>query len=120
MNMQWIGWFFAGTFSDLGRFGLPGIIMGGNVFRFLAGGPLDISLIDPMHVSDSMVPAMVVEAIPPDGWKPSAVALFQSVVGWKPVESHESGTMMLAGVFIPNVSAKRSSMLSMVLGTMLM
>ena len=85
MNMQWIGWFFSGTFTDLGRFWLPAIIMGGSVFRFLAGGPLDISLIDPMHVSDSMVPAIVVEEIHPDGWKPSAVALFQSVDGWKPV-----------------------------------
>ena len=43
-----------------------------------------------MHVSDSMVPAMVVEAIPPAGWKPSAVALFamaaqetEQQAGWR-------------------------------------
>ena len=50
-----------------------------------------------LPVSDSMAPvsspgssALVVEAIPPDGWKPGAVAWFPSCIGCKPVDSLES------------------------------
>ena len=62
----------------------------GYVFAFLYGGPSDASPIGWLPVSDSMAPvsssgssALVVEAIPPDGWKPGAVAWFRS----KPVDS---------------------------------